>query len=180
MPNQSDIADTILNASCKLATLVLGDYTLTQTGHLPTQEEYISYFTLNLSALTYQYDNALYTGNTTTTLYNRLNNLIGLPQSYTVDTNFQAPNTTLIIDGSSGLPPIEFLIAAGSAWPFPYAYVESSQPDVTFLISDGSGGLTSNSSSGMFFNLVGGVMYIYGNNSGSNTFNEDTYVRIAP
>ena len=178
MPSKNAISATLLNASYKLAMLTYGNYQLVQSGKLPVQEEYINYFQLNLTGLQYQYDNSLYTTTTTITLYNRVNNLIGLPKNIIIDSNFQSPNSTIVIEGP-GLQPIEFTILAGTAIPYNYSYILTAQPDVTFLISNGSG-LTSYGTTNITYNLVGGVMSIYGNNDGINKFNEDTYVRIQP
>ena len=98
----------------------------------------------------------------------------------TTNSNYQAPGTIIVVPTPPGIFAIEFSIPAGSTWPFPYPYTQSTQPDVTYLIPDGSGGLTGNGTSRMYYDLIGGVMRIYGNNNGNPTpgFNETTYVRI--
>ncbi len=179
MPSQSAIAATILNASYKLASLTYANYNLVQSGHIAIQLDYMRYFNLNLQGLTYQYDNALYTQGTTVTLYNRLNQLIGIPYGAIVDPNFQNPNTSITVI-SPVVEPIEFMITAGEPIPYEYPYALSGQPDVSFYISNGSGGLTTNGATNITNNIIAGVMYIYGNDDGSGGFNEDTYVRISP
>lgn len=178
MPNQADIQQTILNSQYKIGTLVNINYTRIQNGMLAVKEAYLQWFSLNLAGLVYQFDISDYTSNTTLVIYDRLNRLVGIPYGATVDPNFQAPNTTIVVDGGGGSVVIDLVINQGDEWPFPYAYTYDGQPDVSYLIPDGIGGLTGNGCSNMFYSLNAGVMLIYGNNAGDGTFEEDTYVRI--
>ncbi len=92
--------------------------------------------------------------------------------------NYQPPTNTIVVPGGTSGQVIEFTINAGEPIPFEYAYTLSEQPDVSFYISNGSGGLTTNGANNITNNLIDGVMYIYGNPNDDGEFNEDTYVRI--
>lgn len=97
----------------------------------------------------------------------------------TPDPNVKLPLMTIVVQGGT-VPPIEFVIPAGTTIPFTYGYTAPGQPDVSFYISNGSGGLTTNGATNITNNIIGGIMYIYGNDNGFGEFNEDTYVRITP
>lgn len=105
MPNQSQIQQTILNGSYALSTLVNNNLNLVNSGGLPIERDYISYFNLSLQGLIYQYQNLNYTSSTTVTLYQRINAFVGVPYGAQVDPNFQ--NSNIIINSeSSGFEPI--------------------------------------------------------------------------
>ncbi len=100
MPNQANIQDAILNGDYKLATLVNNNLTLINSGGVAIKEPFITFFKLSIKGLTYRYDVADYTSSTAITLYDRVTALTGIPASATIDPNFQAPNTTIIIEAT--------------------------------------------------------------------------------
>ncbi len=91
MPNQTDIERTILNGSYSLGVLTSNNYNLISRGNLAVREDFIQFFRLNLQALEDQYELADYVSDATVTIYDRINNMIGLPYNATLDPNFQGP-----------------------------------------------------------------------------------------
>ncbi len=189
MPNQTDIQNCILNASYKLTTLVQRNLALINKGGVPSNTDTLQFWRLNIIGLQYMYDWGIYTSDVAVGLYDRLAGFIGIPSSATIDPNFQAPNTTIIIDGGGGgsgeLNQIRFMVAAGTPMPYNYAFSNLVLPIITFAIPQygDPDNLSSQGTAGMFVNFVySGVelvsLDIFGNDNGSGEFNEDTYVTI--
>lgn len=189
MPNQQDIQNCILNASYKLFNLVNANLTLINKGGVPSNTAQLQFWKLNIRGLEDMYDFELYDSATTIGLYDRLQSFIGIPTSATIDPDFQAPNTTIIIDGGGGgsgeLNQIRFMVAAGTPMPYNYAFSNLVLPIITFAIPQygDPDNLSSQGTAGMFVNFIySGVelvsLDIFGNDNGSGEFNEDTYVTI--
>lgn len=102
MPNQSDIQTTILNGEYSLGILSNNNIAIVNSGGLQIKSDFIQWFRLNLQALQYQLTIGDYISSTTQTLYDRINNFIGIPYNATLDPNFQSPNTTINIINESG------------------------------------------------------------------------------
>ena len=95
MPLQTNIQQTILNGSYSLMQLTNNNLNLVMSGAEATRQAFIQWFRLNLQALQDQYNIADYTSATTTTLYDRINQFVGIPYGATVDPNFQAPGVKI-------------------------------------------------------------------------------------
>lgn len=101
MPNQSDIQTTILNGGYSLGILTNNNLTIVNSGGLEINKNFIQWFRLNLQALQDQFNIGDYISSTTQTLYDRINGFVGIPYGATIDPNFQAPNTTIIVEGGT-------------------------------------------------------------------------------
>lgn len=98
MPSQAAIQQTILNGQYSFATLVNNNYKLIQSGGLAIREGFVNFFGLSLQALIDQYSITDYTSSTTITLYDRINNFVGIPYGATVDPNFQNPSIVIDVE----------------------------------------------------------------------------------
>lgn len=109
MPNQSDIQTTILNGEYSLGILTNNNLTIVNSGGLEIKQSFIQWFRLNLQALQDQFNIGDYVSVTTQTIYDRINGFIGIPYNATLDPNYQAPNTTIIIDGGGGTASFQYM-----------------------------------------------------------------------
>jgi len=96
MPSSTNVQQTILNGSYALEQLTNNNYTLVNSGDLPVRVDYIQWFRLNVQALTDLYSIGDYVSSTLVTIYDRVNQFVGIPYGATVDPNFQNPS--IIID----------------------------------------------------------------------------------
>ncbi len=174
---QSETQNTLLAASLKVANLVNTNGTTLAAGGLTVEWGYINLVQRAINCVQRQYNLGDYVSAPFIIAYNRLLNYVGIDTGGDINPNAQG-GLTIIIGGSTTGIVIKFTILAGTPIPFEYTYTLSDQPDVSFYIGDGSGGLTTNGATNITDNLIDGVLYIYGNPDGSGGFNEDTYVRI--
>ncbi len=155
MPTQSAIQQTILNGAYSLGLLTNNNYELVEQGQLPIRKSFIQWFRLNLQALEDQYGIGDYISTTTVTLYDRINQFVGIPYGATVDPNFQNPN--IIIETGSGFTP---------------TFIGYTQAN---LVSDGQGGY--------YLPLTGGngltVVSVTINNVGQSGYTPDYTVTPA-
>lgn len=99
MPTKANIQQTILNGSYSLMKLVNNSRTLIMSGGEAVRQGFIQWFRLNLQALTDQYNIPDYSSVTTVTIYDRINQFVGIPYNATVDPNFQSPGTIINFSG---------------------------------------------------------------------------------
>lgn len=109
-PTLETYQQTILSAQYVAATLVSNNLALINSGNLPINQDRITYLELNIYALIYQLNRPDYTSNTTLTLYDRLNGLIGFDTTInSLDPNAQIPGTVIVIVNPSGyIAPLDF------------------------------------------------------------------------
>jgi hypothetical protein len=103
MPTQQTYQQAILSAQLIMANLLTVNLNKVKIGDGDVSYSRIRNFDYNINALTYQLNRPDYTSATTLTIYDRLCSLIGVDTTAnTIDPNYQAPNTTLIVTGTGG------------------------------------------------------------------------------
>lgn len=99
MPTQDQIQQAIYSGQLKFANLVNIDRILISNGFQPDSGGLIKKFQNNVKALNYRLILSDYTSKTTQRIYDCLTSLIGVDTTVnTFDPNFQAPNTTIVIE----------------------------------------------------------------------------------
>lgn len=103
MPSLETYQQTILSAQLIMANLLTANLNQVKIGNGDVNYSRIRNFDYNINGLTYQLNRPDYTSSTTLTIYNRLCGLIGVDTTAnTIDPNYQAPNTTLIVTITGG------------------------------------------------------------------------------
>lgn len=103
MPTLETYQQTILSAQLIQANLLTANLNKVKIGNGDVNYSRIRNFVYNINGLQYQLNRPDYTSSTTLTIYNRLCGLIGVDTTANViDPNYQAPNTTIIVEGGSG------------------------------------------------------------------------------
>lgn len=103
MPTQTNIENTLLSARYQMAVLCTNNLNLIKVGNNNVLWAAARNYNRNIKALSFLYDIEDYTSSTAISLYNCLNKQIGIDTTVnTIDPNYQAPNTTIIINAGSG------------------------------------------------------------------------------
>jgi hypothetical protein len=164
MPDQSSIEQTILNGKYSIATLVNNNLTLVNGGQLPIRTGFIDFYNLSLQGLIYQYSINDYTSSTTTALYDRINNFVGIPAGAQVDPNAQLPNTTIIVEGGGGTAksePIYFnnqTTVTITSYQNLYVAQFGNSPILQIYVSNGDGTYSQDTGTTPTITYVGGII----------------------
>lgn len=129
MPTLQQFQNVILSAELQMANLIEADRLKFVIGKTPTDAKEIDRYNNNILALSHQvYGRVDYTSLTTLSLYDCLNNLVGVDTSTaTLDPNYQAPNTTIVIEQGGATTANLFFSEAqlvdsgGGNWYLPYS-----------------------------------------------------------
>lgn len=103
MPTLQTYQQTILSAQLIMSNLLTANLNKVKIGDGDVSYSRIRNLNYNINGLSFQINRPDYTSDTTITIYNRLCGLIGVDTTAnTIDPNYQAPNTTLIVVDSGG------------------------------------------------------------------------------
>jgi hypothetical protein len=97
MPTQTDVQNLILSARLQRAALVNNNRVSISLGGQPVKLTEISQYKLTIKALQYLLPDL--TSDTFYAIYNCLTKLVGQSGVPSINPNYQAPNTTIIIEG---------------------------------------------------------------------------------
>lgn len=165
MPTLDTYQQAILSAQLIAANLCTANLNQIKVGNSDVSYNRIKLFQYYTVGLGFQLNQLDYTSSTTLTIYDRLSSLMGLDTTANViDPSYQAPNTTIIVEGGGGTAksePIYFTnqtTVTITAYQNTYAPQFGNSPVLQIYVSNGDGTYSQDTGTTPTITYVGGII----------------------